>query len=190
MVFALYFCPNHLVILNQGLSFCLQKLTCINNFFIKTKCSFITAVKEIHLFWSMWLSWSLFIKDDGNAKKPEGWQRASMGQLPGDWGLAPVSEWSWHHWVVTTWSENRTEKSETENHRSASACAMLFLLAGGDDNSFTSGMDFVLVKQSHLRFRLHSMSPRCSTAFSVKVPLSCWLLRYRELRWLNKTFHF
>lgn len=116
-------------------------------------------------------------------KNPEGWQHASMGQLPGDWGLAPVSEWSWHHWVVTTWSENRTEKSETENHRSASACAMLFLLAGGDDNSFTSGMDLVLVKQSHLRFRLHSMSPRCSTAFSVKVPLSCWLLSWDTESW-------
>lgn len=141
----------------------------------------------------MWLSQSLLTKDDENAeKRPEGWQRACLGQLPGDWGLAPVSEWSWHHWVVATWCKKRLEKSETEQHRSASACAMLFMLAGGGDNSFTSGTDFILVKQSQLRVRLHSIVPPMFHGFlcGSAALLLVVELRYRELRWLNLTRHF
>ena len=113
----------------------------------------------------MWLSWSLLIKDDGNTKKAWRLRACSFGHSPSahgiewiltdDWGLAPVNEWSHYHCGFKLPGARKGQRNlkwkTTDRTVFVQRCAMAawhtrthrLSMSDSDDNSFTSGMDFI-----------------------------------------------
>lgn len=163
----------------------------------------------------MWLSWSLLIKDDGNTKKAQRLRACSFGHFPGaeriqriltdDWGLVPVNEWSQYHCgfkLPGAWTGQRNLKwKPTDRTMFVRWCAMAgwhmqphsLPAADSNDNSFTSGMDFIttiLTGGRAIAFSSFRVVLSFSTSLGKKekaIPLDIWShSSVQSLIWRNQ----